>query len=224
LRFAEDISAVALTERALPAAMLDVMPEQVCAIDSTGTVVAVNEAWVCFAQDNGVPGSEGFLGANYLDICDLAYLGSTEPDNVADGLRDVLSGGRDDYRHTYPCHSPTTRRWFQLIARPFRVGSTPMVLIAHRDVTPWITTRGVPPDRLNARPPALDQDAIRKLLIELADPLTGIACDTEACQNNLTARASPDLDTHAALRRIGEQVDRATDLTRRIQAYLGREA
>lgn len=226
MRFVEHLVETGPIPQALPATILDALPEQVCAIDPTGKVVAVNEAWVRFAQDNGVPGGEGFLGANYLDICDLAYLGSTEPDNVADGLRSVMNGGRTEYRHTYPCHSPTTRRWFQLVARPIRVESTPMVLIVHRDVTPWMTTRGVPPAELNhPRQPDADHDAIQKLLGELSDPLMSIAFDVETCRLHITARsASIDPDTHAALRRIGEQVDRAADLARQLHDHLYRQS
>ncbi|NBC10766.1 MAG: PAS domain-containing protein [Planctomycetes bacterium] len=229
MRFAQDIAARETerepTERALPAAMLDALPEQVCAIDDAGTVVAVNEAWVRFARDNGVPGGEGFLGTNYFDICDLAYLSSPDPENVADGLRATLAGEQPKYRHTYPCHSPATHRWFQLTARPIHVSGARMLLIAHRDVTPWITMRGQTPAQLNsANPPDARPGQSRQRLLELIEALTSITFEAGACRKHLMARPPINPEADDALTRICEQVDRASDLARAVRADLDRRA
>ncbi len=218
MRFADPLLEADDAAASLPAAILDAMPEQICVLDVSGEVIAVNEAWVRFAQDNGVPGGDGFLGANYFDICDLAYLGSTEMDNVADGLRAVLAGPRTQYRHTYPCHAPRERRWFQLSARRLDDASGPMLLIMHHNVTAWITTHEVPPAEL---PPALRPgEDVHEMLLDLAEPLTSIAFDTETCRRRLQAQPPIDFMAMDALAHISEQIDRAAALIRKIRTRI----
>lgn len=214
----EDIEPV---EQTLASAILDAMPEQLCLLNSDGVVIAVNEAWVRFAQENGGAGRDGFLGANYFDICDMAYLDSAEPDNVADGLRAVLAGQREAYHHAYPCHAPTRKRWFQLSARRVEYGSAPMLLITHHDITAWMTTCLVP-DPPPAPVPEGDAAMLQEALNELVEPLTSIAFDTETCYRRLAALKPSDAVASDALKHIAEQVDRAAAIIRRVRQGISR--
>jgi PAS domain-containing protein len=41
-----------------------------------------------------------------------------EAQEVLDGLRGVLSGSQDQFKHEYDCHSPTEQRWFTMHVSP----------------------------------------------------------------------------------------------------------
>lgn len=101
-------------------ATLDSLSAHIAILDSEGTVVAVNNAWRQFAKANGFRGEGCGLGANYLAVCEAA----TGPDAeeaplVVNGLREVLSGAKDEFYLEYPCHSPEEPRWFSLRATRF---------------------------------------------------------------------------------------------------------
>jgi len=51
---------------------LDELPEEAAIVESSGTIVAVNEAWKRFAKDNGAELGKVSEGANYLGVCDGA--------------------------------------------------------------------------------------------------------------------------------------------------------
>lgn len=76
-------------------------------LDSRGNIVAVNEAWTRFGNENGgLPGSIG-VGASYLDVC--RKCGDA---TVLEGLASVLRGKAPIFRHEYRCDGPQTLRWF----------------------------------------------------------------------------------------------------------------
>jgi excisionase family DNA binding protein len=51
---------------------LSTLPAHIAIIDSTGTIVAVNEAWRDFATSNGATVSKVMEGTDYLRVCDSA--------------------------------------------------------------------------------------------------------------------------------------------------------
>lgn len=124
--------------------VIDSLPEHVAVLDIHGTVRRVNHAWEAFAVLNGagsvnpaalLNGATGVgVGANYLAV--LAR--STSPDalEVLRGLQQVLAGQREQYRVTYPCHSPTEQRWFVMHTAALR-GGEPGAVVSHFDITPW---------------------------------------------------------------------------------------
>ncbi len=115
--------------------MLDSMPVEAVLIDPEGKIVAVNAHWDRFARDNGYPEDSLGLGTNYLSVC----LGSgieapVEGRVVAEGLHDVLNGRLEEFSTVYPCHSPSERRWFRLVAARAADGAGAVVL--HFNITP----------------------------------------------------------------------------------------
>jgi diguanylate cyclase (GGDEF)-like protein/PAS domain S-box-containing protein len=107
-------------------------------LDMHGTILAVNRSWKEFYIANG--GLPGVVheGMNYLQVAGAATTSSDQPEGGAsfmDLLEQVLAGERDHFEWEYPCHSPTTKRWF--IARVSCMkGVHPMrVVVAHDDIT-----------------------------------------------------------------------------------------
>jgi hypothetical protein len=118
------------------AAFLDELPEHAALVESSGTIVAVNEAWRRFARDNGAELGKVSEGANYLGVCDGSRGEQSEDArSFAEGLRAVLSGTEESFAMQYPCHSPTERRWFVGSVGRLADGDTPLALVAHENVS-----------------------------------------------------------------------------------------
>jgi PAS domain S-box-containing protein len=117
--------------------VLDSMAAHIAVLNQTGTITLVNKSWRQFALDNGADWTlKGVgIGTNYLQVCYNA-----EGDNAGDaeaiyqGLRDILNGTREYFSIEYPCHSPTTERWFLLTASPLSYESGGAV-VSHQNIT-----------------------------------------------------------------------------------------
>jgi len=117
-------------------ALLDVLPAHVALVDAQGVIVAVNEAWRRFANENGLRDANHGIGRNYLDVCDQAPgVGAAQAWAVAAGLRAVLSGERSDYSVEYPCDSLTEERRFMLTVAPVEHGGRAGAMVMHWNVS-----------------------------------------------------------------------------------------
>lgn len=115
-------------------AMIDELSVSVAVLDATGLILAVNAAWVQFADENGDPTGAGTgAGTNYLSACNVnnAVDGDFARRAVA-GISAVLRRETARFSLEYPCHSPSIERWFVLLAAPF--GETGAV-VTHVDVS-----------------------------------------------------------------------------------------
>ena len=100
-------------------AILDALPANVSLLDATGRIVAVNESWRRFADDNSLGSLSEGVGQNYLAVCDAADGAfSSEAPRVAAGIRAVLSGSSDEFTLEYPCDAPGRPGWFRGIRFP----------------------------------------------------------------------------------------------------------
>ena len=105
-------------------ATIDSLPAHLAILDESGTIISINSSWRRYASDNDFSGQNYGLGANYLGVCARATgANADEAPLVLRGLRDVLSGARDEFYLEYPCHSPNAQRWYAL--RATRFGSNP---------------------------------------------------------------------------------------------------
>lgn len=119
-------------ESAFWQATIDSLTAHVAVLDSSGRIIALNEAWSVYSHEHqGDDGEE--LGDDYVALCEQAEdpLGR----EVAASLRQILAGERDLAEWTYPFDGPLGRRWFTMRATPFRGGSETRVVIAQEDVT-----------------------------------------------------------------------------------------
>src|SRR5580698_7518112 len=104
-------------------------------LDSEGKVVAVNEAWVLFGNNNGASDQSCIgVGANYLDVCRGAVADSETSTAVLGGILAVLGGTTPIFRCDYRCDGPQTLRWFRLTVTPWRAPGG-RVLLLHQDVS-----------------------------------------------------------------------------------------
>jgi PAS domain S-box-containing protein len=110
---------------------LDSLAAHIAILDEHGTIVAVNAAWRRFATSEG--GDSDYVGSNYIAVCRAATdpLGSV----VARGLGEILTGGRQELKLNYACHSPVKQRWFLLSATRYAGPGPLRVVVLHADVT-----------------------------------------------------------------------------------------
>ena len=120
----------------LAQAALDALMAQICVLDHRGVIIAVNEAWVSFARQNGHPAPVAVcVGADYPAVCRRA---AAEGDHFGEaawhGIGAVLRGDSAEFSLEYPCHSADERRWFLMSATPLRRPAGGAV-ISHLDVS-----------------------------------------------------------------------------------------
>jgi len=129
-----------LSERRLAGAVLDALTASICVVDHSGVIVAVNEAWRRFSDDNG--GNDAFLGMNYIEVCRRATgAGADAAHRFGRNIEEVLTCRRERFETEYPCHSPDTRRWF--LTRVTRLDTEAVshddtdcvAVITHQDIT-----------------------------------------------------------------------------------------
>lgn len=127
---------IAFEKQEFSQAILDSLSDHIAVLDGEGKIVAVNDAWLRFARENGEPSSTCIgVGVNYLDVCQRS---SRLDDEIAqqalDGIKSVLDGSRELFTLEYPCHSPREQRWFLMKVHPLTLRRTGVV-ISHSDIT-----------------------------------------------------------------------------------------
>jgi len=118
-------------------AILMSMEDHIVVLDKGGQIMSFNSSWFEFARKNDVSSLKLVgEGVNYLEACRRASDGSDETAQKAlCGIKAVLSGSQEHFALEYPCHSPSTQRWFLMNVIPFK-GEKGGVVIAHTDISP----------------------------------------------------------------------------------------
>ena len=115
---------------------IDALSAHIAILDERGNIIAVNEPWRKFAEENRFDGPSHGIGMNYLDVCESAV--GEIPDEgiaVAEGIRSILDSRSADFRIVYSCHSPEEKRWFQLRATRFYDNSRMRLVMVHENIT-----------------------------------------------------------------------------------------
>lgn len=114
---------------------MDSLAAHIAVLDGEGRIVATNEAWERFAQQNGGVDTQTGIGVNYLHVCQGACGESSEgADDVFAGIGSVLAGHQGQFSYEYPCHSREERRWFLLQVSGLSGGVDGAVLL-HINIT-----------------------------------------------------------------------------------------
>ena len=117
-------------------ATLDGLSSHIALLDEHGVVIMVNRAWRNFAEKNGIASDLVSNGMNYIRICDEATgENAEESKSFSTGIREVLSGMKEDFTLEYPCHSPDEKRWFVAHVCVVPKEGPKRVVIAHENIT-----------------------------------------------------------------------------------------
>jgi len=89
--------------------ILNAVPANAALLSPDVEIKAVNASWIEFAEKN--------VGSNYLGVCE-ATQGSDRPFSldIIRGIRELTQGLRTTLSVPYPCHSPSSQRWYLLNA------------------------------------------------------------------------------------------------------------
>jgi len=101
---------------------------QICVLNETGTILLVNDRWKNFALSNGGSLDHVGIGKNYFSSC-------KDVEDIEKGIREVLKGDKKEFSFEYPCHSPTTNRWFICRVNRFSEQEPARAVVAHLDIT-----------------------------------------------------------------------------------------
>lgn len=116
--------------------VLDSLSSHISVINSSGEIVAVNEAWRRFAKENNGNAllCKG-VGGNYFEVCQKsASEGEAIADDVLKGMKEVMNENRADYYLEYPSHSTFEQHWFALHVLKFE-SDEKLLVAAHIDIT-----------------------------------------------------------------------------------------
>lgn len=122
---------------ALNVSILNSLTSHIAVLDEQGIVVAVNNAWLRFAKENGLLGSsQDMLGFNYLDMCKDAFNQTygAKASSAYAGIVAVLAGEMESFQLEYSYHSSTQQCWFQMTVLPLK-GSRRGVVVKHLNIT-----------------------------------------------------------------------------------------
>ena len=121
---------------ALNHCILSSLSAHIAVVDKAGNIIAVNDAWTGFAQENGDTSfARTGVGTNYLGICRESFESSNDVAREAlAGIEAVLARRLPSFTLEYPCHSPTVQRWFLMTVTPFS-STEGGAVISHVDIS-----------------------------------------------------------------------------------------
>lgn len=121
---------------AMTQAVMQSLTTQVALLDSTGMIIAVNDAWTRYALENGSTSLDRVgVGMDYLAVCRAAAGAHTTGAREAlVGLQAVLAGHQSLFTLEYPCPSPTSMHWYLLSATQLPA-PTGGAIVSHMEIT-----------------------------------------------------------------------------------------
>jgi PAS domain S-box-containing protein len=212
---------------ALRSAILGSLYGHVAALDRDGVIVAVNEAWTRFGEENGGDPRRVAVGTDYLAVCrKAAAAGDPVARESLEAIGSVLNGTLRHALIEYAYPSPTGEQWFEMTVEPLRRPEGGVV-VSHIDIT----------RRRQAEAEALWQreelahvlrvttlgELAASLAHELNQPLAAILSNAQASRRLLDAGGADAADVREALADIGADAKRASEIIRRLRALFSKE-
>ena len=118
--------------------ILDSLPSEIAVIDRDGIIIATNQPWRDFGNNNGISNTyDDWLGINYLN-CYANYNeahAETPPLilSAANGIKQVQDGKIEVFRLEYPCTTAGKEVWFEMQVKALNTGSGE-VIIKHTNI------------------------------------------------------------------------------------------
>ncbi len=209
---------------AFNASILNSLPARIAVLNKNGIIIAVNNAWQQFAQENGLPeAKQNFIGFSYLDACS-SFDQHHEHDHFAiaahQGISALLAGKQKAFYLDYPCHTPERQRWFHLKAVPLKHQLSACVIVSHNDITERKHRELMNLDHLaHVTRLGMMGEMASGLAHEVNQPLAAIATYGQVCLN-LMKKENPDLiKLTEVITKTQEQALRAGQIIHRMKRF-----
>jgi PAS domain S-box-containing protein len=111
---------------------MDSLDAHVAVLDPKGEIVAVNQAWRRFEEENGA--CNGTIGENYLAL-GRTEGAATSGAQARAGVQTLLEGEGERFSMEYAARGTGGERWFALTATRFSGPGPVSVVVAHHDIT-----------------------------------------------------------------------------------------
>ena len=113
--------------------ILDAVAANIAILNDKGEIIAVNDAWVRFAEIHELTLEDFGLGVNYLSFCDDHP--SRCAAEAAAGLRGLLAGEASPFRLEYQLPLASGAMWARMTATRIGHADRPLLIVAHEDIT-----------------------------------------------------------------------------------------
>ncbi len=144
---------------------IDCLSAHIAILNEKGVILAVNQRWRQFGQENDLKAENDGLGTNYLEICraaqgEEAQIGLAVAEAIETLLNQDSSGAEKEFE--YPCHSPSEQRWFIEHLTAFEENNKRRVVVAHENIT----------ERKRAEAALRESEELHRIIMEnILDPL-----------------------------------------------------
>lgn len=112
----------------------DALATHVAVLDEKGIVLAVNRAWQAFFVTSGGIGAACGVGDDYIAECERDAE-CADALKVAQGIRAVMAGERQNFSLEYACDGGAGNLWFTVSVTRFEGEGRVRVVVAHENVT-----------------------------------------------------------------------------------------
>jgi two-component system NarL family sensor kinase len=113
--------------------LLDTVAANVAILDDEGKIIAVNDAWMQFAEFHELGLEEYGLGLDYISFCES--LNAPDAAEARQGLRDLLAGEAGPLRYEYQIFLANGPIWVRVTFTRISRDDRTLVLLAHEDIT-----------------------------------------------------------------------------------------
>jgi signal transduction histidine kinase len=113
--------------------ILDAVASNVAILNDKGEIIAVNDAWMQFAEFNALPLENYGLGLDYISFCES--LDAPDASEARLGLRDLLAGEPGPLRYEYQIALANGPIWVRMTATRISRDDRTLVILAHEDIT-----------------------------------------------------------------------------------------
>jgi len=114
--------------------ILNSLNASIAVIDEFGNILEVNDTWNEFSKINGITTKQ--MPFNYYNYFDACRKSETKEDSrhVMDGIKNVLDGKIEEFRHEFLCNTTHGEFWF--LMRVIRMkGDKKQAVISHLNIT-----------------------------------------------------------------------------------------
>lgn len=117
-------------------AILNALAPNITLLNEQGKIVAVNESWKKSALLNNLGMPNYGVGYSYIAIAEKANAVDNDTASaIAVGIRDVISGKKEDFTLEFESKLPNNKKWFQLVVAPLINSEEKGAVILHVDIT-----------------------------------------------------------------------------------------